>query len=135
MGITIPVYLNFVSFIRSFFQNFFQSRIMKNLKTSVFSAIVILIISFGGEAESKPMKPAQEGEILLKEGMEIDRRIKRDAQALSEEGTSLDQATEEGKSLDNAKDENLLEYKQDDCPWHCCGEICPFYCYPFYCGM
>merc|ERR1711887_357642 len=109
---TIPVYLNFVSFIRSFFQNFFQSRIMKNLKTSVFSAIVILIISFGGEAESKPMKPAQEGEILLKEGMEIDRRIKRDAQALSEEG----------KSLDNAKDENLLEYKEDksDCPWPRC---------------
>merc|ERR1711887_196791 len=26
MGITIPVYLHFVSFIRSFFQNFFQSK-------------------------------------------------------------------------------------------------------------
>merc|ERR1711970_826122 len=86
MGITIPVYLHFVSFIRSFFRTFSSRRIMKNLKTCVFSAIVILVISFGDEAESKPM---EEGEISSKEAMEIDRRREKDAEASPEEGTSL----------------------------------------------
>ena len=57
------------------------------------------------------MKSAQ-GEILFKEGMEINRRIERDAEALSEEGTSLDQATEEEKSLDNAKVKMLNREKR-----------------------
>merc|ERR1712168_520724 len=62
---------------------------MKNLKTCVFSAIVILVISFGDEAESKPMESAREGEISSKEAIEIDRRTERDAEASPEEGTSL----------------------------------------------
>merc|ERR1711887_286784 len=102
-----------------FFRTFSSRRIMKNLKTCVFSAIAILVISFGDEAESKPM---EEGEISSKEAMEIDRRTERDAEAspeegtslkrlkrqsgIEEEGTSLDQATEEGTSLDQATEED-----------------------------
>merc|ERR1712048_999203 len=112
-----------------FFRTFSSRRIMKNLKTCVFSAIVILLISFGDEAESKPM---EEGEISSKEAMEIDRRTERDAEAspeegtslkrlkrqffygcyecpplraLAEEGTSLDQATEEDKKLNDRRRE------------------------------
>merc|ERR1711887_148339 len=70
-----------------FFRTFSSRRIMKNLKTCVFSAIVILVISFGDEAESKPM---EEGEISSKEAMEIDRRREKDAEASPEEGTSLE---------------------------------------------
>merc|ERR1711887_494218 len=69
-----------------FFRTFSSRRIMKNLKTCVFSAIVILVISFGDEAESKPM---EEGEISTEEAMEIDRRREKDAEASPEEGTSL----------------------------------------------
>jgi len=36
-------------------------------------------------------------------------RIERDVEALSEEGTSLDQAKEEGKSLDNAKSKSQVK--------------------------
>merc|ERR1711970_787184 len=72
-----------------FFRTFSSRRIMKNLKTCVFSAIVILLISFGDEAESGPMESAREGEISSKEAMEIDRRTERDAEASPEEGTSL----------------------------------------------
>merc|ERR1712048_1165392 len=96
---------------------------MKNLKTCVFSAIVILVISFGDEAESGPMESAREGEISSKEAMEIDRRTERDAEASPEEGTSLKRLkrqffygcyecpplralTEEGTSLDQATEED-----------------------------
>merc|ERR1711942_290573 len=75
-----------------FFRTFSSRRIMKNLKTCVFSAIVILFISFGDEAESAPMASAREGEITSKEAMEIDRRTERNAEASPEEGTSLDNA-------------------------------------------
>jgi len=50
---------------------------MKKLKTCVFSAIVILVISFRDEAESKPVEFPQEREISLKKEMEIVRRLKR----------------------------------------------------------
>jgi len=50
---------------------------MKKLKTCVFSAIVLLIISFRDEAESKPLEFPQEREISLKKEMEIVRRLKR----------------------------------------------------------
>jgi len=50
---------------------------MKKLKTCVFSAIVLLIIWFRDEAESKPVEFAQEREISLKKEMEIVRRLKR----------------------------------------------------------
>jgi len=50
---------------------------MKKLKTCVFSAIVLLIISFRDEAESKPVVFPQEREISLKKEMEIVRRLKR----------------------------------------------------------
>jgi len=39
----------------------------------------------------------------------IDRRMERNVEALSEEGTSLDQAKEEGKSLDNAKSKSQVK--------------------------
>merc|ERR1711942_467459 len=100
-----------------FFRTFSSRRIMKNLKTCVFSAIVILFISFGDEAESAPMASAREGEITSKEAMEIDRRTERDAEASPEEGMSLerlssDQASEEGTSLDNAMDKKLHESRE-----------------------
>jgi len=50
---------------------------MKKLKTCVFSAIVLLVISFRDEAESKPVEFPQEREISLKKEMEIVRRLKR----------------------------------------------------------
>jgi len=57
---------------------------MKKLKTYVFSAIVILIISFSDEAESK--------------SMEIDRRLQRAAEAWRN-GTSLTQADSDGVQI------------------------------------
>jgi len=61
------------------------------LRTCVFSAIVILFISFRDEAESKPVELPQEGEVSLKKEMEIVRRLRRDMAAWRR-GTSLNQA-------------------------------------------
>jgi len=61
---------------------------MKKLKTYVFSAIVILIISFSDEAESK--------------SMEIDRRLERAAEAWRN-GTSLAQADKDTSDSDGVQ--------------------------------
>jgi len=67
------------------------------------------------EAESKPVKLPQEGEIWLKKEMEIVRRLKRDMDAWRR-GTSLDQAdqTDTNSSDTNSSDTNSLDTNSSD---------------------
>merc|ERR1711887_394745 len=129
MGITIPVYLHFVSFIRSFFQNFFQSKDHEEPED----------VRLFGDRNPRHF-------VRRRSGIETDGRREKDAEASPEEGTSLERLkrqesgcldqpdweclpgpplralTEEGTSLKRLKrlssdqgteeDKKLLEYRE-----------------------
>merc|ERR1711887_371602 len=73
MGITIPVYLHFVSFIRSFFQNFFQSKDHEEPED----------VRLFGDRNPRHF-------VRRRSGIETDGRREKDAEASPEEGTSLE---------------------------------------------